>query len=105
MVTNVVLLLCLSVLAGSAVASHLGGVVVIGHHALMIMTMVGIVCGAVMFVSEVFSGIRWVPVVALASLIGGWLAAPPVREVLWMVGWSAVAAWFAYLAAQARENR
>lgn len=106
MVTNVILLLCLSVLAGTVVASRLGdGDVVLGHYALTILTVVGTVCGVVMLVSEVFSGIRWAPVVALASLIGGWLAAPPVREVAWMVGWLAVAAWFAYLAAQARENR
>lgn len=111
MVLNFVLLLCLSALAGSAVVSHLGGVVVVGHCALVTLTIVGVVCGVVMLVSEIFSGIRWVPVVALAGLAVGWLtadgqtAAPRVSEIAWMVGWLSVAVWFAYLAAQARENR
>jgi hypothetical protein len=64
-----------------------------------------------MCVSEFFSGIRWLPIVALASLVVGLLnlredgADPGVGGIVWMLGWSAVALWFAFLAAKAREDR
>jgi hypothetical protein len=111
LLTNSILLLCLSALGGCGVLSLLGGEVGAGRHAVLVLTVVGAACGFIMLISEVFSGIKWVPVVALTSLVWGWSAmgdqavASRCSEVAWMVGWVSTAAWFACLAAQARENR
>lgn len=110
-VTNLILLACLSALANSGLVTWLGGEVRFGRFGFLVLTCVGLACAGIMFLTEVFTGIRWVPVVALASLGYGWLAtgpdgvAPRSSEIGWAVGWLSVAVWFAYLAAQSRENR
>ncbi|MDP9164538.1 MAG: hypothetical protein M3O32_00440 [Actinomycetota bacterium] len=110
-VTNLVLLLCLSALGGSAVIDFLGGDVQLGRSAFVWLTWVGLGCAGIMVVTEILTGIKWVPVVALGSLVYGWLAmgdreaAPKGSEIAWALGWLSVATWFAYLAARARENR
>jgi hypothetical protein len=109
--TNGLLLLCLSALAGSGIIGFLGGDVRLGRCGFLWLTGVGLACAVVMFLTEIFTGIKWVPVVALASLVYGWVAighgdvAPRGSEIAWIVGWLSVAVWFGYLAAQARENR
>jgi hypothetical protein len=110
-ITNGLLLLCLSVLGGSAVTHLLGGEVRLGRTGFPCLTWVGLACAVIMLLTEILTGIKWVPVVASASLVYGWVAmgdeevAPLSSEIAWAVGWSSVAVWFAYLAARARENR
>ncbi len=109
--TNVLLLACLSALASSGLIIWLGGEVRLGRCCILLLTCVGLACAGIMFVTEVFTGIKWVPVVAVATLGYGWLAtgpdgaAPRSSEIGWAVGWLSVAVWFAYLAAQSRESR
>ena len=103
---NMILLLSLSVLAGGSVPVLLGSGPALPQCAVQLFTWVGLVTGLIMFLTEIFSGIKWVPVVALGALLTGWyLAAPTGSAVAWIVGWWAVAIWFGYLAFQAREDR
>jgi hypothetical protein len=108
--TNAVLLACLSMLASSGVMSLFGGEVAFGRCGIAVLSITGLICAAIMALTEILTGISWVPVVALASLVVGWVAVdgPTVTrasEIAWAVGWLSVAVWFAYLAARARENR
>lgn len=103
---NMILLLCFSVLAGGSVPALLGSGPALPHCLVQLFTGVGLVTGVIMFLTEIFSGVKWVPVVALGALAAGWfLAAPIGSAVAWIIGWWAVAIWFGYLAFQAREDR
>lgn len=103
---NMILLLSLSVLAGGSVPVLLGSGPALPQCVVQLFTGVGLVTGLIMLLTEIFSGIKWVPVVALGALATGWyLAAPTGSAVAWIVGWWAVAIWFGYLAFQAREDR
>jgi hypothetical protein len=108
--TNALLLGCLSVLASSAVMSLFGGDPAFGRCGVAALSIIGLICAVTMFFTEFLTGIKWVPVVALASLVIGWLCADGsavtrASEIAWAIGWLTVAVWFAYLAARARENR
>ena len=110
MFTNAVLLACLSLLGGSGLISLLGGGVDFGRHGLTVLWWTAMVCAIIFALTETLTGITWVPVVVLVSLITGRMAlngATVTRfsEIAWAVGWAAMAIWFAYLAARARENR
>ncbi len=105
---NMILLLCLSVLAGGSVPVLVGSGPALAHGVVQTFTAVGLAAGVIMFLTEIFSGVKWVPVVALGALaVGWWLAGaePTGSAVAWIIGWWAVAIWFGYLAFQAREDR
>ena len=105
---NLILLLSLSVLAGGSVPVLLGSGPALPQCVVQLFTGVGLVTGVIMFLTEIFSGIKWVPVVALGALaVGWWLAgeAPTGGAAAWIIGWWSVAIWFGYLAFQAREDR
>ncbi|QNJ95324.1 hypothetical protein HZU40_14495 [Mycolicibacterium fluoranthenivorans] len=110
-VVNLLFLLCFSVLAGASVPALLDAGPAVPRHVVAAVTVTGAVTGTVMLLTEIFSGIRWAPVVALASLATGWFvmgddaAAPTGSAVAWLIGWCAVATWFGYLAFQGREDR
>ena len=99
MLGHVVLLLCLSLLA---FRSSTG--------APLWVSLVATALAAVLFFTEVLSGLRWPAVVAaiaaVVGLLGGWdRVGPQIGTVAWSVAWCAVVAWFALLALRARENR
>lgn len=113
MLSNCVLLLCLSVLAGSGLGSGLRGQTV------MTMTpadarswaITATVLAAVMVGTEVLSGLRWLAVAALVAAVIGLILlwgrpTVPLGSVwAWAAGWCAVAGWFAVMANRARQNQ
>lgn len=110
MLTNTVLLACLSLLGGSGLISLLGGGVDFGCCSLSVLWGTALACAVIFLLTETLTGITWVPLVVLAGLITGRVmldgtAVTRASEIAWAVGWVAMAIWFAYLAARARENR
>lgn len=115
LVNHLVLLLCGSIMLGAGIGVLMLDVQVGGRPTsdgfFLALTIIIGVTGAVMAVTEWFTGIRWVPIVALLAYLAstvtsyrsdavGW---PSV--LLWFVTWAAVAYWFYRLAFAARADR
>ena len=66
---------------------------------------------AVMLLTEVFSGMRWLAVLVVVAALIGLLAVwgepevPAAAVSAWAVAWHSVLLWFAILAQKARGNR
>lgn len=67
--------------------------------------------GFVLLLTEVFSGSRWISMIAFGGAVVGLVlqcvhtAAPAASVWAWGVTWAAVVLWFAALASRARSNR
>ena len=78
------------------------------------MTILMLITGVIMLITEWFSGLRWVPVVVLLGVtdparlkmvFGQWANMNRVRVALWAIQWAAMAYWFYRMALQARADR
>jgi hypothetical protein len=109
MISNMVLLLALSIMMGAALSAVLGEGTIPDHRLIGAVSCAAWASGGIMLVTEIFSGIRLLPVITFACLSIGALADGPrvtvVTTVAWTVGWLSTAGWFAILAHRARENR
>jgi hypothetical protein len=100
MICHAVLLLCLSLLVFPARACVAPWVAIVAT-----------ALAALLFVTEMLSGLRWpaglAVVAAIVGLITGWggVGGSGVSAWAWGVAWCAVVLWFALLALEARENR
>jgi hypothetical protein len=111
--SNVVLLLCVSALAGSGaillVAAH--GDVKLDMEILRWLAYVAVATAVVMVATEFLAGVRWPPVFALGATVVGLIlmlghdTVPRASACAWVAAWLGVVTWFTYLAARARENR
>ncbi len=109
--TNVIALLCLSVLLGSSLTRSVDGNAPVSGIAGTVLLSIAVATVVIMGITEWFTGIRWVPVVALGALILvgviGW--ASPLTHTISVISvcaaWAAVAYWFGRLSFQSRENR
>ena len=109
--SHIGLLFVLSALLFPCVAVHLGAGSGAEYPNLERLAVIAVALALVMVVTEVCSGLRWPPLVALVAAVVGLVAvscdidAPAVILWSWAVAWGAVVFWFAALAAQARSNR
>ena len=101
---DLLLLLCVSVLAGSWLGFGAAPPAALGW------AVGAVALAVVMTVTEAFSGLRWpavtvlaVTVIGLAGVLSG--SPAPGWGLVWVAAWVAVAAWFALLAAAARSDR
>jgi hypothetical protein len=85
------------------------------------MTILMLITGVIMLITEWFSGLRWVPIVIipvnnelaagvkdparLKVVFSQWANMNKVRVALWAVQWAAMAYWFYRMALQARADR
>ncbi|EHI12405.1 hypothetical protein [Mycolicibacterium thermoresistibile] len=101
---DLALLLCVSVLAGSWLGLGATPPAELGW------ALGAVVLAAVMAVTEMFSGLRWPALIALAATVVGLVAVLSGMVTrgwgwAWVVAWVAVAGWFALLAAAERSDR
>ncbi|MGV0836326.1 hypothetical protein [Mycolicibacterium thermoresistibile] len=101
---DLVLLLCVSVLAGSWLGFGSA------PPAELWWAVGAVALAAVMAMTEAFSGLRWPALLALAATVIGLIGvladrAGPGRGLAWVVAWAAVAGWFTLLVAAERSDR
>jgi hypothetical protein len=107
-VCHLLLLAGLSLLVFPSAAANLAG-----HPAGPVTPWVAIaatVLAVVMLITEVFSGLRWLAVVAAAATVVGLIGLPQLQVSsvsvwAWGIGWVSVALWFAVLASRQRRDR
>ncbi|HEY9264011.1 MAG: hypothetical protein U1D00_02365 [Mycobacterium sp.] len=108
---HVVLLTVLSALVFSSAALHLSAGSGALAPSIAWLAVTAVALSFVMAITEVFSGVRWPPLAALAAAVVGLMAlseqaeVPAISTWSWAVAWGSVVLWFAVLAARARRNR
>lgn len=109
LISNGVLLLALSLILGAAASATVSGVPVPDHWLFRALTFAMWVTAAIMLVTEMFSGLRWLPfVTVLCVTVAAFQDGPhagSVTMVSWSIAWLAIAGWFGILAYRHRENR
>jgi hypothetical protein len=111
--TNAVLLLSLSALAGLGLPVLLGREQPLASdaHIMWLSAFIALLTGFIMLVTELFSGHRFIAVIAFAGVAVGvtsmWRSGvgSEMTEWAWIVGLLAVVLWFTVLASAGRANR
>lgn len=109
LLSNLVLLLSLSVTLGATASAAVSGIPVPEHLLFQALYCAVWVTTGIMLLTELFSGLRWLPLVTVLCVTvaafqdGSHVGA--VTVVSWSVAWLAIAGWFGILVLRERENR